>query len=1063
MNSIPSNDSSVLRTVVFYDSDFPFDGQRPSQQQLAAFGSEVVITNAAGLSEALTQADVYVHLQGSYFPKEAWHAILQHVRDGKGLVHLGGVPFRTPVRQTEQGWQPEYDQTAYHQQLNIHEALPVDAAPIVHYVASKEIPLLSGQEQLFAVEDTWGLVLHVTKIDDHPGQGGSSGPMDAHIYPLLKGISHDGREVAAPVVLLEHTKGDFAGGRWIVANQLAGESFWEHGIAALLDWAQFAARGVTEIWVKPNYASYDPGERPTLTIQLQSLQRHASGGEMDGDWTFALALHKINDHQVSQQNQLSAEEQGVSSESSLWSHQLTIPAFRELNFVKVPVNLIVEPGYYELDVTITSPQGDVRHARQGFWGFDAELLSEGEMLTVDRDYFRKEGRPLPIVGMTYMTSDVARKYLFLPNASVWDRDMLQMKNAGINYLRTGVWTAWRYIMFVDGHPYEEVLRAIDAFILTAKRHGLELTFNFFAFTPEQWEGVNPYLDPRSVEAQKRFISAVVTRHKDTANLHWDLINEPSMFHPDKTFSGPQPVYDRFELEAYRKWVQQRYNNDIAAVQERWNMTPTELPDFAAVRPVSPDEVSFRTTSIYPKKGNRWLDYSLFTMDMHNQWASELRTMIQSIQPRQLVTVGQDEGLAGQRPSPLLYAEAVDYTTVHSWWEMDDLVWDGILTKTLQKPNLIQETGIMYIETPDGRAKRSEQELKYILERKYAYAFSTGGAGAVQWIWNINFYMHNVNESNIGAVRADGTEKPEADVSYDFGRFMNEIRDLFEQRELEQVALVYPYSNDLSTRKLARAATSKLIRTLTYELNVHPRAFGEYHLYELETGTPPKLIIVPSAHNFNGEALQQLLAYVKQHGSTLLFTGPLDLDEYWQPVNRLPEVTDQAPLSNVRREEGLQLDGKMLSVSFGGTRIAELVKQAPLTGIAQVKHIPLGAGKLIWSPLPVELNDRTDTLHALYQYALTEAGAEPELYWQQGGELPGVYGRKLDFAKGSLFIFVSEYGDDAAITVTNPSNQQQYSFTLEAERTVMFATDGEGKLLSTYRPHEVNIQMKERIL
>ena len=101
-------------------------------------------------------------------------------------------------------------------------------------------------------------------------------------------------------------------------------------------------------------------------------------------------------------------------------------------------------------------------------------------------------------------------------------------------------------------------------------------------------------------------------------------------------------------------------------------------------------------------------------------------------------MGQDEGLGSQRPSPFFYAEAVDYTTVHTWWKMDDLVWDGIFSKAIDKPNVIQETGIMYVETPDGRAKRSEEELRNILERKYAYAFSTGGAGAVQWIWNINF-------------------------------------------------------------------------------------------------------------------------------------------------------------------------------------------------------------------------------------------------------------------------------------------------------------------------------------
>ena len=67
-----------------------------------------------------------------------------------------------------------------------------------------------------------------------------------------------------------------------------------------------------------------------------------------------------------------------------------------------------------------------------------------------------------------MTSDVARKYLFMPNASVWDKDMAQMSKAGINLIRSGIWTSYRNIMYIDGHPYEEVLRAIDAFILTPR-------------------------------------------------------------------------------------------------------------------------------------------------------------------------------------------------------------------------------------------------------------------------------------------------------------------------------------------------------------------------------------------------------------------------------------------------------------------------------------------------------------------------------------------------------------------------------------------------------------------
>jgi len=1037
----------MSQTVIFYDPAFPFEGVRPGPAELQALSACGRVVDADSLSAALTEADSFVHLHGRYFPKAAWPAIIAHLQRGKGLVHLGSAPFRVPAYRAGDsdsngdGWRLEAEQTGYHQQLQIHEMLPVDPSPVARYAAFADLPLLAGSEELFSIQPTVGFVLHVTRYDDHPypGHFGSSGPMDAHIVPLLKGLSAVDREVAAPVVLLENTKGGYAGGRWIFANTVADERFWAGGGAALLGrLSDYASRGVTEIWLKTNYACYDPGDRATLQLQLQSL-RGAAGNDA---WTFACEIRH--------------------GAERIWSGEATLPASRELSFHRIHLPFDIRPGYYSVECRAQSSAGETRTFRQGFWGFDGELLRAGEPLSVDRDYFIKDGRPLPIVGMTYMTSDVARKFLFMPNCAVWDRDMAQMVSAGINLLRTGIWTAWRQVMFVDGHPSEEVLRAIDAFFLTCKKYGLEVTFNFFAFTPEAWEGENPYLDPRSVEAQKRLIAAVVSRHAASTHVHWDLINEPSMFHPAKPFRGPQSAHDRFEHAAFLEWLRERHG-DIRHLQERWNMTPLELPDFAAVRLPDAEDMNLNTSESLPKKGSPWLDYTLFTMDMHNRWACELIATIRSLNPRQLATVGQDEGLGAQRPSPLLYAEAVDYTTVHSWWLMDQLVWDGIFSKAPDKPNLIQETGIMYVETPDGRAKRSEEELRNILERKYAYSFSTGGAGAVQWIWNINFYMNNINESNIGALRADGTEKPEANVSYDFGAFMAAARDLFVERKLEEVAVIFPYSNDFSTRKLAFDATTKLTRTLAYEMNVPFRALGEYHLDSLAQDGA-KLIIVPSAHNFSDAALAKLTRHVRERGGTLLVTGPLGLDEYWTPVPRLTDVVGETVLGNVLREEMLALGGRLLPVSFGGTRIAEACKEtaasdsgaAVRAGVSEVRSYPLGKGTLIWCPLPVELNERTEPLVQLYAHALAQAGVGAELRWTRGGELPGVYGRKLSFRDGALYIFVSEFAADAEIEVTDPASGASYAFELESERTVMFATKTSGELLAVYRPHEVQI-------
>jgi hypothetical protein len=1020
------------KVVIFYDETFPYEGQRPTKELLKKLQEQAEIVKADELINALDrEIECFIHLHGSYFPKSAWGSITAYLKKGKGFVGIGGAPFRKPCNLVNGEWVPERVQTAYHAELNIHEVLKVDRKPIEKLIHSNEFPIFKDYEELFTVMDTANFILHPTKSSSIEHEMGSCGPMDARIYPLLKGISGSGREVAAPSVLIENYKGEFTGGRWIFINQLTTSEFWDDkGCRFLQELAVFAASGVTELWLKTNYASYEYREVPIITFQAQSLWKEQA------NWGLELTLTKEG--------------------NILEKHCLKADITKELHIQKIYLDKKeFEPGFYELTCRLTSDFGEERVLHQGFWFRDQALLESGQPLVCGRDYFLKNNQPLPVVGMTYMTSDVARYFLFLPNPSVWNKDFSAMKAAGINYVRTGIWTAWRNMMFVDGHMDESVLRAIDAFILTAKQYDIELTFNFFSFTPEEWEGKNPYLDPRSIEAQKRFITSIVTRHRTTKNVQWDLINEPSLFDPKQTFSGPRTLQDSYDVSEYREWIKKRHG-DIAKLQERWNLTPNELPSFDHVRPPTIREINTHIQDMAAgKRGLKWLDYTLYTMDKHNDWIHKLSGTIRKLAADQLITVGQDEALMGQRPSPLFYGEAVDYTSNHTWWAMDHLLWDGIFSKTIDKPNLIQETGIMYVEKPNNQAKRSEEELRNILERKYAYSFAAGGAGAVQWLWNTNYFMNNINESNIGALRADGTEKPEANVSYDFGRFIKDVGHLFENRKLEDIVVIFPYSNDFSNRRLAFDATSKLTRILAYELNQPFRALSEYDLSSL-AGNPPKVIMVPSPHNFQSEALAELLDFVKTHEVTLLFTGPLSLDEYWNETDRLKEIAGPTKLANVLREELLVVDNMTLPFSFGDKRIAEVVKEIPETGILELKEYDYGKGKIIWSPLPVELNERNESIQCLYQYSLNRAGVSEHLIWHEG-KFPGVYGRKLEFENGNLFIFVSEFGVTTNVKITDPETDQTYEFLLESERSVLFATAKTGEIVGTYRENEVKIE------
>ncbi len=71
---------------------------------------------------------------------------------------------------------------------------------------------------------------------------------------------------------------------------------------------------------------------------------------------------------------------------------------------------------------------------------------------------------------------------------------------------------------------------------------------------------------------------------------------------------------------------------------------------------------------------------------------------------------------------------------------DDLLWDGLITKVPEKPNLVSETGLMRLEDIDGEAWRSPSIARNLLDRKFGLGFASRGAGIVQWAWNINPYM-----------------------------------------------------------------------------------------------------------------------------------------------------------------------------------------------------------------------------------------------------------------------------------------------------------------------------------
>jgi hypothetical protein len=627
-------------------------------------------------------------------------------------------------------------------------------------------------------------------------------------------------------------------------------------------------------------------------------------------------------------------------------------------------------------------------------------------------------------------------------------------------VRTGLWTAWKKLMAEDGTFAEASLRALDAFLLTARKYDIPVIFTFFAFLPEMWGGANAYLDPRSLKAQQQFIGAFARRYRASDDLSWDLINEPSFCNPKYLWSC-RPNYDQFEQSAWRDWLRENYK---APADEALRRLLRELWRSAEDDPLAlPRLEDFDDVNIFEARNPlKTIDYRLFAQEMFNRWT---RLMVACIRrngnERQLITVGQDEAGTGDSPAPQFFAPEVDFTCLHNWWANDDLLWDGVVTKAPSKPNLVEETGVMFYERMDGSAWRTEASARDLLERKMALSLGANGAGFIQWIWNTNCYMASDNEVAIGFHRVDQTAKPELEAFLEIAKFASAHKDRFRGKQDEDVLLVVPHSQLFSTRNLATEATKKCVRAMHYYCHMPMRAVSEYNFEEL--GATPRLIVLPSPRVLRQACWEAMMLQVER-GSTLVVTGVFDADEYWRPAARGGNLGWKSEIVPVAESEFVRIGETEHHVRYAGEKIQRIEKALvshEVTSLIKVKTI--GPGRIIWSPLPLELGETLEPVVALYRLALVQAGLEPMFTLGSSAAQPGhrsetavtpeLLIRPTRFADTTLYTFVSETDRDTEVhwqpVLAAPGMRSDLSITVPGRRTALVMLDSaNGKVIGS---------------
>lgn len=347
--------------------------------------------------------------------------------------------------------------------------------------------------------------------------------------------------------------------------------------------------------------------------------------------------------------------------------------------------------------------------------------------------------------------------------------------------------------------------------------------------------------------------------------------------------------------------------------------------------------------------------------------------------------------------------------------------------------LIQETGEQRRLTQDYHLRLSSEEEGWQLERKVAMAFAQG-AGALEWEWNVNSYMATENEITIGAVRPDGTEKPEARVLSAYAAFVQKSPASFTHIDPPEVTMVTSQALQYSgMNSLALDAQQHALRSLAYYDHTPFRMLPENRLADLGN---PKLVVLPSPQALTESAWQQLLDYVEQ-GGCLLVSGPVDRNENWQFVDRLAGLGIHAQRETLDvRQSQLDLPGQpSVPVSFSIDVQKLPIDVLRFTDGKSVETIPRGKGQIIWAADPVEFAEGYRPAAKLYSYAMRQAGVKPA-FEQMSPLSPGVLAFPTVLDQAVLYSFSNESLDMQKIDLKDAVSGGRIRFNLPAQRGAM---------------------------
>ena len=404
----------------------------------------------------------------------------------------------------------------------------------------------------------------------------------------------------------------------------------------------------------------------------------------------------------------------------------------------------------------------------------------------------------------------------------------------------------------------------------------------------------------------------------------------------------------------------------------------------------------------------------------------------------MVDVGQDEGGVSNRLLNQFYATAgVSFTTNHTYWNDDALLWDSVAAKRPGMPNITGETGYQPVWNADGSWRYDELTGLAIEERKWVLGFAAGSSGALQWDWD--------REVDFGIERSDGSAKLWENMMRELGQFAKAAAPYATALQLPETAIVLPEPLQLSVfNNQALEAQQTAVRTLYHLNRSEAYAVGSYATDTLGT---PKLILLPSAYALNDKAMADIEARVRA-GATLLASGPFSADEHMHPTGHAAAFGLSYVLAGLQqRDEVLHLPSGSLPLVYAGLKTTVL-DRAILPDGGSWAEVPLGKGRVLFSALPLELNGNLDSVATVYAYALAKAGVGST--YTTDMKDPGILICPTRLPKATLYALTSE-SEARATTVRfrDGRSGKEFDGHLDAGRAALLLVGTDGQVLASY--------------